>query len=219
MAAAQIQWSLITDVLDDPETVGRVRTYFDKSLLPGRGFTGARFDDLELVAGDLARTNEFTISDIVAVQMLSVTIPPRAVLTLLEDDGTKDQVAELLNEIGDDRPFWCAERSLFAEGGPALQLDTLLRRIGDIGPVTSSKLIARKRPQLAPVYDSVVFQVAKPNKGTKWWEPLHDVLAANADDIENRLSNLRSLADVSESVSLLRVLDVALWTYGKAARL
>lgn len=102
----------------------------------------------------------------------------------------------------------------------AIDLWDLLRRNlpGDsrwgIGPTTTSKLMARKRPHLIPIEDSVVNQVIELGRGDSWrlwWEAFQ----AEGDYLEERATKLRAEIGRPE-LSTLRVFDVMLWLWGKA---
>lgn len=74
--------------------------------------------------------------------------------------------------------------------------------------MTAAKLLARKRPHLLPVYDQVVKAALQPRSGRFWeplWEELQDVR------LVDRLEAVRSEAGVDGAVSLLRILDFAIW--------
>jgi len=71
--------------------------------------------------------------------------------------------------------------------------------------VTAGKLLARKRPRLIPIYDSVVKQAM--GEPESWWRPLRAVLR-DAPDVVDRVEDLRPEA---VDVSTLRLLDVAIW--------
>ena len=76
-----------------------------------------------------------------------------------------------------------------------------------IGWVTANKLIARKRPRLVPVYDSVVRDALQPGPD-QFWARLRSCLAEH-DDVRAELDRIRerSAADLSH----LRVLDIVVW--------
>ncbi|MEP7738883.1 DUF6308 family protein [Nocardioides sp. 31GB23] len=82
---------------------------------------------------------------------------------------------------------------------------------GDVGPTTASKLYARKRPRLRPIYDSVVARVI----GTEQiWEPLRAYLQ-DCPDLHGDLISLRTDAGLPDAVSPLRIFDVVAWMEGK----
>ena len=74
-------------------------------------------------------------------------------------------------------------------------------------------MLARKRPRLVPIYDSVVARIS--GIGDYHWEPLRHALRANS--LQERLLDLREQAGLGPHVSALRVLDVVTWMEGKAA--
>lgn len=89
-----------------------------------------------------------------------------------------------------------------------------------VGPTKASKLLARKRPALVPIYDSVISQYLRPPPGAFWTS-----LAQSLADKERR-RRIDALAppDLPSSPTTLRLLDVAVWMRGggstnaKAAR-
>lgn len=168
-------------------------------------FTGARFESLGGGGDRLEAKDAFVADDIVAVGLLSVSIPPEASLRLLEDDAAA--LSELLVKI----PVGVSltepgARQLIDSGSPADVLWHRLIKIDGIAWVTAHKLLARKRPHLLPVYDRVVKVALQPTQSTFWlplWETLQD------DAVRRRLEDLRH--GLGLDISLLRVLDVAVW--------
>ena len=96
--------------------------------------------------------------------------------------------------------------------GAAWALWRALMALPDVGPTTASKLMARKRPRLIPIFDAVINSYALGDSG-KLWVPLHAALRENG--LHNRLVNLRARAGLDERVSALRVFDVLTWMTGK----
>lgn len=79
---------------------------------------------------------------------------------------------------------------------------------------TASKIMARKRPHLIPIEDSVVNRVIELGRGDSWrlwWEAFQ----AEGDYLEERAKKLRAEIGRPE-LSTLRVFDVMLWMWGKA---
>ena len=75
-----------------------------------------------------------------------------------------------------------------------------------LGPTTTSKLLARKRPRLLPVLDTVTRRaLGNPRQA---WEPLRLRLR---DGLAEDLRALALEAEIPSHVSILRVLDVVLW--------
>ncbi len=186
-----------------------VRTYF--STPASGGFTGAYFERLG-GGGDRPETADvFTAEDLVAVSMLSVHVEARPALEILMHRANRlngllsqvrtDSVLESLavDEIGDT---W-TPRVLFRE----------LLDIPGIGATTASKLLARKRPHLVPVYDTVVDHELSLVKG-RLWRPLHAWLVADEHANARHLGRVRDRAGVPD-VSILRVFDVLAWMTGR----
>ncbi len=77
-----------------------------------------------------------------------------------------------------------------------------------MGWVITNKLLARKRPQLIPVYDGVV-QCAYGFPGL--WDWLVTMFAEDGRVLNDHLPAARAAGGVSPEVSALRVLDVIVW--------
>ncbi len=183
----------------DPATApGYLRTYY------GKPYNGSYFDSWP--STDHLR---FTADDFVAVSFLSVFVPPMAARQLL--DTRADHFARLLEAIGPDTDLR-DEQGPIDPHWPVWQLYAELRHLPGIGPTIASKLCARKRPRLVPIYDSVVARVTDCYK--RQWEPLRQQLRDNG--LNERLMSLRDEAALPESLSPLRVYDVITWMEGKA---
>jgi hypothetical protein len=65
-------------------------------------------------------------------------------------------------------------------------------------------LLARKRPQLVPIYDDFVAMAA----GHHSWVSLRDALQDKA--LRDQLEQLRALSKIADDISLLRVLDISI---------
>lgn len=182
-----------------------VRKYYAPGTPPKfEGFLFDGWDSARSRAGDLDR---FTADDVVAVSLLSVSVPPRAVISLLREDG--DRFSGLLAEVKDrdlrevDRPF--------EHESPERVLMRALVALPGVGPTTASKLLARKRPRLRPIYDSVVTAVYGVDDV---WEGVRSALRADPA-LHERLLTIKSGAHLPQDVSAIRVLDVIAWMEGK----
>ena len=114
--------------------------------------------------------------------------------------------------MGADRDL-ADQAEAVTEDQPASQLYRAVRRLPGVGRTIGTKLLARKRPRLVPIYDSVVARIS--GIGDYHWEPLRQAL--RADGLHDRLLDLREQAALGPHVSALRVLDVVTWMEGKAA--
>lgn len=198
-------------LVDNPLSATHLQSYFgaDRPNSGGRGFTGSRF---EFLAGGGARpevADVITAADLVAVNLLSVRVPGEVALDLLEGGLGVDVTAELARiptDVGIGSP---AAAELLADGGPADAAWQLLRAQTGMGPAITSKLLARKRPGLVPVYDSVV-KCAFGNL-ERWWRWLDAAFAEEGGVLPRRLTALRDANGVDRAVTPLRVLDVIVW--------
>ena len=196
-------------VLDAERVVDDLRRYFGIGLPPGDGaFTGGRFEHLAGGGDRRQVADRFTAEDLVAVQTLSVTVPAPVALDLLEGPlGT--QLSELLRGIPSDTDLSDADASAVADGSPAYRAWCLLKDQYKIGWVIAGKLLARKRPRLLPVYDRVVrCALGHP---PSFWTDLRTALREDDAALHHRLLGLRQSAGLPETVSALRVADVAVW--------
>ncbi|MFC9907005.1 DUF6308 family protein [Rhodococcus sp. NPDC127593] len=82
-----------------------------------------------------------------------------------------------------------------------------------IGQTKATKLIARKRPRLYPIWDSVVSQVLGTERSHL--NPVREALRADGGALHHRLLSLREEAGLPEEISALRVFDVIAWMDGK----
>jgi hypothetical protein len=110
-----------------------------------------------------------------------------------------------------------AEADVLADDSPADQAWHLLCAQYGVDWVIAGKLLARKRPRLLPVYDKVV-RCALGRPRPSFWLALHAALRENDRALHRELLALRQVAGVPETVSALRVCDVAVWMGHRAER-
>ncbi|MDV6286638.1 DUF6308 family protein [Rhodococcus jostii] len=108
---------------------------------------------------------------------------------------------------------WFDEPDPLGPGWPAWDLETALRTLPGIGQTKATKLIARKRPRLYPIWDSVVSQVLGTERAHL--NPVREALRAEDRALHHRLESLRKEAGLPEEISALRVFDVIAWMDGK----
>lgn len=80
----------------------------------------------------------------------------------------------------------------------------MLDDLPGVGEVTARKLLARKRPLLIPVVDSVIVEALGCEKN-RAWETLREAIS---DDIQTEAETLRPPGC---RVSTLRLIDTAVW--------
>jgi Family of unknown function (DUF6308) len=183
----------------------------------GSRFTGAQVDRLGFASDP--RTDPYpstiTATDIVAVSMLGVNIPAMTAIDLLEDRAVEINGALALIP---HYPLHTVEHATIGPGSKAIEMwKTVRSRKQSMGPTKTAKLLARKRPHLLPVYDQrIADRLTLPEDDWTWWwkwwqdakhvQGIEDLRRAAATDSVGR--------DIAE-VSLLRILDVAVWRYDR----
>lgn len=179
----------------------------DDRGLPPAG--GAAFDTWDSTGTRDRDRDRFTADDLTAVTFLSVDVPARAARLLLVDE--RDRFSGLLAELGPDRDLASIEEPLPGEW-VGWDLMRALRRLPGVGPTRASKLLARKRPRLRPIWDSVVAEVTGTPPAVGAFRA-----ALRADDValQRRLLRLRDEAGLDDRIGALRVLDVITWLEGK----
>lgn len=189
------------------EGVGHLGAYF----MPG-AYTGQWFETFT-GGGDRVETRDrIAVDDLYAVEALNVQIPFAVGKELLDGQLGRD-ISARLREIPTDAELGTGSaRELIVDGGHADQAWQLLNNWNEktgIGWVIAGKLLARKRPKLIPVYDSIVScQFGAPKHV---WLKLHDQLAKNDGELRAALAEVRATLGVDDKVSILRVLDIVLW--------
>ncbi|MCP3785327.1 DUF6308 family protein [Micromonospora sp. A3M-1-15] len=197
----------ILAVLDDPRSVPDLQRYF--LGVGDAAFTGGHFERLGGGGDRPENSDTVTAEDLIAVELLSVQVPPRRALDLLQGQLGREVATELEQipvdvELGADDAL-----PLIVTGGHADNAWRMLRAADGIGWVTAGKLLARKRPKLVPVYDEVVSCAF--GTGTGFWDWLHGKLREEGGVLAQRLDALHAKVNLPAEVTRLRVLDVVFW--------
>jgi hypothetical protein len=208
------------ELRDENVAVGLVKEYFADDPATGRArYSGAYFERLGGGGDRPEVAYQITAEDLLAVSVLSVPVVGYYALHVLDYRGR--EISGLLVQIPADVALAGDEAEhLIAQGGPAWKLWELLRGIKPrrqdkkhLGPVAAGKLLARKRPQLLPVYDSHVKEVLKrPRDDQAWWRDLRCELAKD-DALVRELDTVRARAGAGH-LSLLRTFDIMCWMFG-----
>ncbi|WKG12436.1 DUF6308 family protein [Nocardia sp. PE-7] len=206
-----VRWTLPTE-LEHGQTAAAaalLRTYFcDVEADGSPRYSGAAFERFG-GGGDRSEiANVFTAEDVVAVSMLNVRVPGSAALRMLERD--RAGLSSLLGSIPADLDLVDAEIDILDEDSPADRLWRALRSVG-VGPVTTSKLLARKRPRLLPV----VKQVLDHPDRHSYWMTLRSALRDDERALVEILAAARIDAGLGEDISLIRCFDVVVWMVGR----
>lgn len=194
--------------ISDETALDYLRKYYGLGAWEGRAYTGSHFDSLPATAAD-----KVTADDIVAVACLSIHVPAAASVRILREQA--DAIAALLADVPttdlEDIPFEDHDK-FFGEGTSAIALWRMLRNHKGVGQTTASKLMARKRPGVIPIFDSVVGRVTGFPNADGTWRAWHQAFSGDAALTEG-LRILQKSAGL-ERISLLRILDVVLWMHG-----
>jgi hypothetical protein len=183
----------------------------------GGAYTGSAFD----VYG---RNDPFAITsdDLIAIGMLSIqvaenstsAIRPSAILELQIESG---RIASLLNQLPLARDLHTLNQDEFdswlGPGSPGEALYNLIRRRVSFPRVATHKLLARKRPQLLPIRDTVVEDALGMAGSDDWWRPWWEALRTE-EVLVSRLRAIRQSAG-TDYLSLLRVADIVIWLQNK----
>lgn len=146
--------------------------------------------------------NRFTTTDLLAVTLLDVALPPPSVRSLLDTDA--DTFNGLLATVPDDVDLWDVSDEGLAH---AEALYWALRKLHNVGRTRTSKLMARKRPRLIPVVDSVIVEAL--DLGDDSWGALRACLGDA--EVRESIEASRPNNAPEQSISTLRLLDAAVW--------
>ena len=165
--------------------------------------------------------NRIQSADLVAVTLLSMEIRRESrsgisTANVLLLEKLEPQVSRLLRKIPNNRELHTLSNREFerylGDASPASRLFRLLKDDAKMHRVATYKLLARKRPNLLPVRDSVTEKVL--GSSPTWWSSWHYALTTEPS-LASELRKLRSEAAKSNKkiskLSLLRVADIAIW--------
>jgi hypothetical protein len=208
-------WKLPDELIstDPTQAADLLREYFaavNKEGSPVK--SGAKFEAFAGGGDRSAIADVVTAEDLLAVSLLSVHVPGDAVLRLLGPSAS--ELSNHLAMIPTNRELRDADDS---EIGPQSSADKLWNavRAAGVGPVTTSKLLARKRPKLLPVKDSVVTAVLGHPRSVSFWRTLREHLNAHDGRLHTHLLAAREAAGLGEHISVIRCFDVVVWMIGK----
>ena len=189
---------------EDPNrtwAIEALRTYCEGRTKEGGWlYSGGWFDRL----ADRSQPDSFTTRDLVAVTMLSVTVPPHAAIRILETE--RKDFSRCLTAVGPDRPLWEADEAELAAGSPADDLWQRLKGLHDVGPVIAGKLMASKRPNLIPLYDQHVYAALGWPRG-QFWEAMRTSM------VDAHEAVVEVVAEAGVAVTAVRAVDIVVWMH------
>lgn len=230
----------VPEILHDLSASSRAADLLKEYFGPARPgqiprYSGSRFESFPNAGVSQGSPYEITAEDLLAVQCLGVKFKGDQVLWIL--DVNRERISDLLAQISTESLLWDddqadIERDAVGGGAPsaANELWGILRfpdrdsargkgRGSGVGPTKTSKLMARKRPDLFPIFDSRVRRMLGAADSRKWYTryrnlmltdvaggPLHEQLAALVDDLKEEANS-----GVPQSLTVLRACDVILW--------
>ena len=181
-----------------------------------RQFSGSLFDSFG-GGGDRPEVeNQITSADLLAVAAVNAAMPA-AVTNQLLSEPVSGRLTAWLRQLATDIDLWDAEDEVLTVAAEAFQqirsIHPIVSGYGE-GWAAANKLLARKRPRLIPLYDAKVQRVANLADGASWWLSLRHALQVDGEDNEIRYRVCAAMreADIGY-VSVLRGLDVILWSY------
>lgn len=200
---------------------GHINKYFEVRTDGRPKYTGSKFETFA-GGGDIVDPNRITSADLIAVSMLSVHVPGEAALGITGEFA--GEIEELLAQVPTELRLEDLTEDEFVtyldDGSPAGRIWALLRQRGNrwgVGQTTTSKILARKRPHLVPIYDSVIAGLVGMRDSRSqwrcWWEAFQ---GDEGRKLIERLAVIRA-ASGQTHLSLLRVLDIVLWMEGRGA--
>ena len=178
-----------------------LRLYFD----PANGFAGRTFDLLG--RSEPTGGNEVDVSDLLAVTLLDVCLPPDAIRLLLEE--ARDVPPIFLTHIR-DLDMWDPTTEEDLRWANAFW--HWLCGIPGISWVIAGKLLARLRPRLVPVYDQVVKRVLPSDH---FWEAM---ACPHPGRLLDAVVHAKEAAHLDSGYPSLRVIDSAAWMLGSRSK-
>lgn len=183
-----------------PECQEALDRYFRGSS--GDSFTGRWFEHFSRLSHPI----KLDANDVAACGALSVPLAGKVIDALF---NRKSEIDDLL-AASPNRTATLWEVDPDSDSYSALnKLYFVVRDVPGIGSVTASKLLASKRPHLVPIRDAVVASVL--GAGEDWWAPWRSALTPTLVKLVQGLTS----ESIPDDVSVLRKLDVILWSFGK----
>jgi len=195
----------------EPLAKALLQDYFDTEKSdPAQLFSGAHFETLTGRWDTEVPSGKITAGDLAAVSCLSVNVPGLAAVEILHKQA--DAISKLLQKLPPTSDtIWGVQAVTLEKGHPAWDLWDLLHGIPGLGTTTTSKIMARKRANLIPIYDSVVSAVLGIGS-TNHWDIMRNLMLSvvAGKPLHQRLADLVANLNL-EAVTPLRAFDVIVW--------
>jgi hypothetical protein len=212
----------IVEEIGQAKALGYIEKYFGVQENGRPSYTGSHFETFAGGGDAPGREHMINADDLIAVSCLAVHVPAQASIGLLgpSAETVGRRLAQLpadraLGDLGDDE-----YEELLGPASPGQELWDLLRQNNagtrwQVGETTASKILARRRPRLFPIIDSVVRRRTG-LKNEDIWRTWHQELRGPNNDASPLVQSLEDIRDScgQPQLSLLRVLDIVLWMDG-----
>ena len=165
--------------------------------------------------------SRFSIEDLLSLALLDVGLEPKTMIGLLDRNA---EIASLLGRIDPSLSLADAPDPREESEGPwvpATQLWKVLRSVPQVGRTRASKLMARKRPHLIPIFDRHVAEGLGLTKHDNDWLIVQQVVRAHDQRLAELLFELQAIhpgEGRSRGLSRLRILDIVIWMRVHGAR-
>lgn len=201
----------MSDMMDTTDMAERIRSHIGaddasrhlQHYLTEGAFASARFDAFGGRGDRKKVADRFTVEDLVATSILGRPVRGWGVIEIL--DTRRKRLSELLGELP-------RRRALHKAGDDELdalaRLEVELETVSGVGPLTRSRLLARKRPTMVSTAEPEVVRALTGRSTGEFNRPLRDAL--REEGIVPRLKEVRAEADAG-GLSLVRVLDIVVW--------
>lgn len=234
-AFTEVAWALPEILKKDnrDRAVEYLEQYFSCNEAGSPNFTGSLFER------GTTKSDKITAEDLLALSLLDVPVPGYQVAHFLSPSDTAEkvdldevatrnftahqlpyhlgQITKILSTIPTDVALSSKKAGDLMPAGE--QLWVALRRKG-FGSSRVSKLMARKRPKLFPIIDSVVAEQLDTDS-LGFYANLRTVLRAENKALNKHLKDIRAAAagrsgnDHIADLSPIRVFDIVVWMSGR----
>ena len=208
----------MSDMTDTADMAERIRSHIEANdasrqlqhYLTEGAFASARFDAFGGRGDRKKVADRFTMEDLVATSILGRPVRGWGVIEVLET--RRKRLSELLGELPRKRALHKASDD---DLDALARLEVELETVSGVGPLTRSRLLARKRPTMVSTAEPEVVQALTGRHTGEFNRPLRDAL--RAEGIVPRLKEVRAEAGAG-GLSLVRVLDIVVWMRSGGAR-
>jgi hypothetical protein len=156
----------------------------------------------------------FEADDLLAVHLMGMNFTATATTALLTPGPERDVTSNLLATIPTTVEIWEDEADLSDSSSANELWQRLVHEKGTysgVNWVTAGKLLARKRPRLIPIVDSVVTALI-PSRDERYWALFQNYL--RTPGAVDRVESLRPEGMSRSATPTLRLLDTAIWMRG-----